>query len=176
MKMPSNKAQLRGRCRIVEDQLRSKMPGSLIPTWANKHAEQALAPSRMTPARYRFDAAAAYNADHITPNMVRCPQIRLIRSVRALFALIRRRPIVCREVRSHQGKSVHLIPHHSPGTCKIPPECTSLLVQGTASLQRFAPGSDAAHYKFPPLSSSPSHDTSMIAPSANSCSPSISGS
>jgi len=50
---------------------------------------------------------------------------------------------VCREVRSYQGKKVHLISHHSPGICKIPPECSSWLVQSTASLQRFALGSDA---------------------------------
>ncbi len=50
----------------------------------------------------------------------------------------------CREALSHQGKNVHLIPRHSPGTCKIPPERGCLLVQGAASLQRFASGSDAA--------------------------------
>ena len=53
----------------VEVQLASKMPGSLIPTWAKKHAEQALTPGRMTPARYRFSAAAAYSGYHATPNM-----------------------------------------------------------------------------------------------------------
>ncbi len=126
--------------------------------------------------RYRFSATATYNADHTTPNMVDCTQIRLIRSVRALFAPIHRRPIVCREVRSYQGKNVHLIPHHSPRTCEIPPECASLLVQSAASLQRFAPGSDAAHYQFPPSSSSPSNGTSMTRPAANSSSPSKSGS
>ena len=64
--------------------------------------------------------------------------------MRTLFASIHRRPIVCREIRSHQGKSMHLISRHSSRTCRIPPKCTCLLVQSTASLQRFAPGSDAA--------------------------------
>jgi len=50
-------------------QLGLKMPGSLIPTWAKKHAEQTLTPGRMTPARYRFSAAAAYLGNHATPKM-----------------------------------------------------------------------------------------------------------
>ncbi len=65
----------------VEVQLMTKMPGFLIPTRVKKHAEQALTLCRYTPARYRFDAAAAYNADQVTPNMVGCPQIRLIWSI-----------------------------------------------------------------------------------------------
>ena len=47
----------------VEVQLISKMPGFLIPTRVERHAAQALTLCRYTPARYRFDAAAAYNAD-----------------------------------------------------------------------------------------------------------------
>ncbi len=119
----------------VEVQLVWKMPGFLIPTRVERHAAQALTLCRYTPARYRFDAAAAYNADQATPNMVGCPQIRLIWSIWALFVSIHRRPIVCREIRPHQGKSTHLIPHHSLRTCRIPPECTCSLVQSTASLQ-----------------------------------------
>jgi len=116
-------------------QLVWKMPGFLIPTRFERPAAQALTLCRYTPARYRFDAAAAYNADQATPNMGSCPQIRLIRSIWGLFAIIRRRPIVHREIRSHHGKSMHLSPHHSPRTCKIPPECALWLVQSTASLQ-----------------------------------------
>ena len=70
--------------------------------------------------------------------MVWCPQIRPAGWRGAIFASIHRRPIVCREVPSHQGKNVHLIPRHSARTCKIPPEWACLLVQSTASLQRFA--------------------------------------
>jgi len=62
----------------VEVQLVWKMPGYLIPTRVERHAAQALTLCRYTPARYRFDAAAAYNANQATPNMVSCPQIRLI--------------------------------------------------------------------------------------------------
>jgi hypothetical protein len=119
----------------VEVQLISKMPGFLIPTRVERHAAQALTLCRYTPARYRFDAAAAYNTNQVTPNMGSCPQIRLIWSIWGLFASIHRRPIVCREIRSHQGKSMHLSPRHSSRTCRIPPECTCLLVQSTASLQ-----------------------------------------
>jgi hypothetical protein len=65
----------------VEVQLMSKMPGFLIPTRVERHAAQAMTLCRYTPAKYRFDAAAAYNADQATPNMVGCPQIRLFGSV-----------------------------------------------------------------------------------------------
>ena len=47
----------------VEVQLVWKMPGFLIPTWVERHAAQALTLCRYTPARYRFDAAAAYHAN-----------------------------------------------------------------------------------------------------------------
>ncbi len=106
----------------VEVQLMSKMPGFLIPTRVERYAAHTLTLYRLTSARYRFDAAAAYNADQITPNMVGCPQIRLIGSVWGLFASIHRRPIGCREIRSHHEKSMHLSPRHSSRTCKIPPE------------------------------------------------------
>jgi hypothetical protein len=146
MKMPGENAQLRGRCRTSEVQLVSKIPGSLIPAWAKGRAEHALTLDRLTPARYRYSAAVADNTDHATPNMVLCPQIGPAGLHRAIFASIHRRPIVCREVHSHQGKSVHLSPHHSPRTCRIRPECACLLVQSTASLQRFAYGSDATNF------------------------------
>lgn len=143
MKMPSREAQLCRKMLNVEVQLGSKMPGSLIPTWAKKYAEQVLTPGRLTPARYRFSAAAADNAAQVTPNMVRCPQISPERLQKAIFASIHTRPIVCREVLSHQGNTVHLLPRHSSRTCKIPLECASMQVQSAASLQRFASGSDA---------------------------------
>ena len=108
----------------VEVQLVSNMPGFLIPTRVERHAAQALTLCRYTPARYRFDATATYNADQATPSMVDCPQIRLLWSIWGLFTSIHRRPIVCREIRSHQGKSMHLSPRHSSRTCRIPPECT----------------------------------------------------
>ena len=57
----------------VKVQLRLKIPGSLIPGWAKKHAEQALTPGRMTPAKYRFDAAVAYHANHASTNRETCP-------------------------------------------------------------------------------------------------------
>jgi len=47
----------------VEVQLISKMPGFLIPTRVDRHAAQALTLCRLTSARYRFDAAAAYHAN-----------------------------------------------------------------------------------------------------------------
>ena len=53
-----------------------------------------------------------------------------------------------REVLSRLGKDVHLFLRHSPRTCKIPPERACLLVQSTASLQRFASGSDSASEQF----------------------------
>ena len=56
----------------VEVQLISKMPGFLIPTRVARHAAQALTLCRYTPARYRFDAAAAYNADQASPNRETC--------------------------------------------------------------------------------------------------------
>ena len=59
----------------------------------------------------------------------------------------RQEPLVSAEGRGVlllKGKKVHLVPRHSPGTRRIPPECTLLLVQSAASLQRFASGSDAA--------------------------------
>ena len=59
----------------VEVQLVSKMPGSLIPTRAKKHAEQALTPGRMTPARYRFDATVAYHANYASTNNGPCLEI-----------------------------------------------------------------------------------------------------
>ena len=152
MKMPGENAQLRGRCRTSEVQLVSKIPGSLIPAWAKGRAEHALTLGRLTPARYRYSEAAADNTDHATPNIVLRPQISPTGLQKAIFAAIHRRPIVCREVPSHQGKNVHLIPHHLSRTCKIPPEWACLLVQSTASLQRFAPGSDAARSYCPSLS------------------------
>jgi len=42
-----------------------------------------------------------------------------------------------------QGKKPAFLPRHSLRPCKIPPDCAYLLVHGTASLQRFATGSDA---------------------------------
>jgi hypothetical protein len=42
------------------------------PALGQKHAEQALTPGRMTPARYRFDAAAAYDANHASTNRESC--------------------------------------------------------------------------------------------------------
>ena len=48
------------------------MPGSLIPTWVKKLGEQALTPGRMTPARYRFNAAAAYHANQASTDREVC--------------------------------------------------------------------------------------------------------
>ena len=59
----------------VEIQLVSKMPGSLIPAWAKQHAEQALTPGRLTPARYRFAAAVADSANHASTNREICKEI-----------------------------------------------------------------------------------------------------
>ena len=160
----------------VEVQLASKMPGSLIPTWAKKHAEQALTPGRMTPARYRFDAAVAYHANYASTNNGPCLEITPAVRCRTSLALMHKRPMGCRGVLSRQGESVHLFQRHSPRTCRIPPERGYLLVQSAASLQRFASGSDAAHYSSPSLASSPSIRTSMTRPSANSFKPSTSGS
>ena len=56
----------------VEVQLLSKMPGFLIPTRVERPAEQALTLCRYTPARYRFDAAAAYYANHARTNRETC--------------------------------------------------------------------------------------------------------
>ena len=56
----------------TEIQLRLKIPDSLIPGWAKKHAEQTLTPGRMTPARYRFDAAVAYHENHASTNRETC--------------------------------------------------------------------------------------------------------
>ena len=58
------KAQALSKMLNTEIQLRLKIPDSLIPGWAKKHAEQALTPGRMTPAKYRFDATVAYHANH----------------------------------------------------------------------------------------------------------------
>ncbi len=121
----------------------SEIPGSLIPAWAKGRAEHALTPGRLTPARYRFVAAVADNVDYATPNMVPCLQISPVGWQKAIITAIHGRPIVCTEILLHRGKNVHLIPRHSPRTCKIPPEWARLLVQSTASLQRFADGSDA---------------------------------
>ena len=110
------------------------MPGSLIPTWVKKHAEQALTPGRMTPARYRFSAAVTDNANHITPNMVLRPQIRTTSECRTYWALLARRPMRCRDILSRQGESVHSVPHRSPRTCRIRPECASLLVRRRRSV------------------------------------------
>ena len=76
----------------VEVQLVSKMPGSLIPTWAKKHAEQALTPGRMTPARYHFDAAAAYHANYASTNSSPCLEITPALRCRTSLALMHRRP------------------------------------------------------------------------------------
>ena len=70
----------------VEVQLVSKMPGSLIPTWAKKHAEQALTPGRLTPARYRFVAAAAFHAKDASTNREICKAISQSSYYRAFFA------------------------------------------------------------------------------------------
>ena len=56
----------------VEVQLVWKMPGFLIPTRFERHAAQALTLCRYTPARYRFDAAAAYNANQASTNRETC--------------------------------------------------------------------------------------------------------
>ena len=42
------------------------------PAVGQKHAKQALTLDRMTPARYRFDAAAAYDAYHASTNPESC--------------------------------------------------------------------------------------------------------
>ena len=99
---------------------------------------------RLTPARYRFSASAADSAYHASTNNGSCLEITPAVRCRTSLALMHKRPMGCRDVLSRQGKNVHLIPRHSPRTCRIPPECCYLLVQGAASLQRFAPGSDAA--------------------------------
>ena len=122
----------------VEVQLASKMPGSLGPTWAKKHAEQALTPGRMTPARYRFDAAVAYHANYASTNNGPCLEITPAVRCRTSLALMHKRPMGCRGVLSRQGESVHLFQRHSPRPCEIPPDCAYLLVQSAASLQRFA--------------------------------------
>ena len=162
----------------VEVQLVSKMPGSLIPTWAKKLAEQALTPGRMTPARYRFAATVAYHANYASTNNGPCLEITPAVRCRTSLALMHKRRMGCREVLSRQGESVHLFQRHSPRTCRIPPERAQLLVQSAASLQRFALGSDAARAYCPSLSVPlPScHEISNSRPSLNGCSPSISGS
>ena len=83
------------------------MPGSLIPTWAKKDAEQALTPGRMTPARYRFDAAATDNTDQVTPNMVLCPHIRARYGYRTSLVFMHERPMARAEVLSLQSKLLH---------------------------------------------------------------------
>ncbi len=40
------------------------------PDLGQKHAEQALTPGRMTPARYRFDAAVAYHANYASTKQI----------------------------------------------------------------------------------------------------------
>ncbi len=92
----------------VEVQLRLKMPGSLIPTWAEKHAEQALTPGRMTPARCRFDAAAAYSAYHASTIFDLCLEITPAVRCRTSLALRYKRPMGCKEILSRQGQIVHL--------------------------------------------------------------------
>ena len=79
----------------VEVQLASKMPGSLIPTWAKKNAEQALTPGRMTPARYRFDAAVAYHANYASTNNGPCLEITPAVRCRTSLALMHKRPMRC---------------------------------------------------------------------------------
>ena len=90
----------------VEVQLVSKMPGSLIPVWAEGHVMQALAPGRLTPVRYRFSAAATNNADHASTKISSRPQIKPIRSVWGLFSSIPGRPLRCRKVLSCQVSHV----------------------------------------------------------------------
>jgi hypothetical protein len=70
MKDSGRDVQMRYRCLAecqampnVGVQLISKMPGFLIPTRIERHAAQAVTLCRYTPARYRFDAAAAYHAN-----------------------------------------------------------------------------------------------------------------
>ena len=90
----------------VEVQLRLKMPGSLIPTWAKKHAKQALTPDRMTPARYRLSAAAAYDALNASTNNGPCLEISPAAGCRTSLALMRKRPMGCRDVLSRLGQNV----------------------------------------------------------------------
>ncbi len=143
-------------------------------------AEQTSTLGRLTPARYRFSAAAADSAYHASTNNGPCLEITPAVRCRTSLALMHKRPMGCREVLSRQGESVHSFQRHSPRTCRIPPERRYLLVQSAASLQRFALGSDAASAYCPSLSvPSPlpsCHEISNSRPSLNGCSPSISGS
>ena len=56
----------------VEVQLKLKMPGSLIPAWVQRRAEHYLTPDRLTPAKYRFVAAAALHASDASTNREVC--------------------------------------------------------------------------------------------------------
>ena len=71
------------------------------PGLGQKHAEQALTPGRMTPARYRFDAAVAYNAYHASTNDGRCLEISPAVRCRTSLALMHKHPMGCSNVLSH---------------------------------------------------------------------------
>ena len=120
--------------------------------WTPKHpvvdrpARQTSTLCRLTPARYRFSAAATDSADHASIEFDPCLSINRAGLSSSFLKQMHRRPIASREVLSRPGENVHLLLRHLSRTCRIPRKCTGLLVRSTASLQRFAAGSDATHH------------------------------
>ena len=83
----------------------SKMPGSLIPVWAEGHAEQALTPDRMTPARYRFDAAVTDITDHASTDINPRPEITPAVRCRTSLASMYKCPMMRRDVLHVRSKA-----------------------------------------------------------------------